>query len=188
MTKKRNMVIIILLIIGVITLFFVEFEYKAKIHRQQQQYEAAQLNPQTNDFANIVKFENPYMGSNSNDANLNANLPLADVPHTFVIYPTTRELAIRYTKSVQDIGLNIVKSSLVYNATANFTLIDNLNAITFVFPRTSYHVTRAQVQSWYGEAPSKLANQSSWNQDVQSKLSVSKYVTSAFQAFFDRNN
>lgn len=188
MTKKRNMVIIILLIIGAIALCVVEFGIKAKIHRQHQQYEVAQLNPQTNDFANIIKFKNRYMGNNSNDANLHANLPLADVPHTFSIHPTTRELGIRYTKSMHAIGVNIVQSSLVYNATAYFALIDNLNAITFVFPGTSYHVTRARVQSWYSVAPSKLTNQSSWNQDVQSKLSDSKYVTSAFHAFFGRTN
>jgi hypothetical protein len=91
----------VLLIIGVLTLCVVEIVIKPNIHRQQQAYLVAQLNPLTNDFANIVKFKNSYMGDNANDANLNANLPLANVPHTFVIHPQTRELDIRYTKTVQ---------------------------------------------------------------------------------------
>ncbi|GMA64135.1 DUF4825 domain-containing protein [Alicyclobacillus fastidiosus] len=183
MTKRRNVLIIVLLIIGVIALCVVEFGVKARL-RQQQAYQVAQLNPLTNDFANIVKFKNPYMGNNANDANLNANLPLANVPHTFVIHPQTRELDIRYTETIQDIGFTNVQSSLVYNATANFALIDNLDSMRFVFPGASYHVTRALVQSWYGVAPATLANQTAWKQNVQSKLANPQYVKNAFKAFF----
>lgn len=184
MTKRRNILILVLLIIGVVALCVVEIEIKPSVRRQQQAYLVAQLNPLTNDFERIVKFKNPYMGNNSNDGNLNANLPLANIPHTFVIHPQTRELDIRYTETVQDIGLTRVQSSLVYNATANFALIDNLDSIKFEFPGTSYRVTRAQVQSWYGVTPSTLAHQTVWKQNVQSKLANSQYVENAFKAFF----
>ncbi|QSO48453.1 DUF4825 domain-containing protein [Alicyclobacillus mengziensis] len=185
MTKRRNILILVLLIIGVVALCIVEVGIKPNIRRQQQAYLVAQLNPLTNDFANIVKFKNPYMGDNANDANLNANLPLANVQHTFVIHPQTRELDIRYTKTVQDIGLTKIQPSLVYNATANFALIDNLDSIKFEFPGTSYRVTRAQVQSWYGVEPSTLANQTAWKQNVQSKLENPQYVKNTFQTFFE---
>lgn len=186
MVKRRNLVIIVLLIIGVAALCVVEFGLKPNIRYQQQQYALAQLNPQTNDFNNIVKFKNPYVGNNGDDVNLNANLPLANVPHAFSIDSTTRELDVRYTKSERDLGMAMsqFEASLVYNATANFALIDNLNEITLAFPDVSYHVTRAQALSWYGIAPSKLANKSSWKRDVQSKLSNVKYVTAAFRSFF----
>lgn len=175
---------------GVVALCVIEFGFKANIRHQQQQYAVAQLNPQTNDFKNIVKFKNRYVGNISDDVNLNANLPLANVPHTFSIQPTTRELNVRFTKSEQDFGMAMsqFQASLVYNATANFALIDNLNAINFVFPDASYHVKRAQVQSWYGIVLSKLGNASTWKQKVQNKLSDSKYVTNTFQAFFGRTN
>ncbi len=186
MTKRRNSVIIVLLIIGVAALCAVEIGFKPNIWHQRQHYALAQLNPQTNDFNNIVKFKNPYVGNNSNDVNLNGNLPLANVPHTFSIDSTTRELDVRYTKSEQDLGMAMsqFQASLVYNATANFALIDNLNAITFSFPGAAYHVTRTQVQAWYGVAPSKLSSEPTWKQKVQNKLSDLKYVTSAYQAFF----
>lgn len=188
MTKERNLVIIVLLIIGVAALCVVEFGFKANIRHQEQQYALAQLNPQTNDFSNIVKFKNPYVGDNGNDVNLNANLPFANVPHTFSIDDTTRELDVLYTKSEQDLGMatSQFQASLVYNATANFAMIDNLNEITLKFPGASYHVTRAQVLSWYGVAPTQLTNKSSWKRDVQSKLSNLKYVSDAFRAFFGR--
>lgn len=187
---RRNLVIIVLLIIGVAALCVVEFGFKANIRHQQQQYALAQLNPKTNDFNNIVKFKNPFVGNNSNDVNLNANLPLANVPHTFSIDSTTRTLDVRYTKSERDLAMAMsqFQASLVYNATANFALIDNLNAITFSFPGASYHATRAEVQTWYGIELSKLSNESTWKQKVQNKLSDLKYVTSAYQAFFGRTN
>lgn len=190
MTKGGNLVIIVLLIIGVAALFVVEFGFKANIRHQQQQNALAQLNPQTNNFNNIVKFKNLYVGNNSNDVNLNANLPLANVPHTFSIDSTTRELDVHYTKSEQDLGMAMsqFQESLVYNATANFALIDNLNAITFSFPGNAYRVTRTQVQAWYGVAPSKLSSETTWKQKVQNKLSDLKYVTSAYQTLFGRNN
>lgn len=189
-TKRTNLVIIVLFFIGVVALGVVEFGFEANIRHQQQQDTVAQLNPQTNDFKKIVKFKNPYVGNNSNDVNLNANLPLANVPHTFAIQPMTRELDIRYTKSEQDLrmAMSRFQATLVYNATANFALIGNLKEITFTFPGTSYHVTRAHVHSWYGVAPSKLANESAWKQKVQNKLSDLKYVTNTFQVFFGRSN
>ncbi|MCF8567364.1 DUF4825 domain-containing protein [Alicyclobacillus tolerans] len=184
------MAIIVLVIVGVVALCFIEFGVKAKIRHRQQQYATAQLNPQTNDFKNIVKFKSPYMGNNSNDENLNANLPFANVPHTFLIHPTAHELDIRYTESVQDLGMAMsqFQASLVYDATANLALIDNLNAITFTFSGASYHTTRARVESWYGVTAGKLTNASTWQQDVQSKLSDLKYATNAFQTFFGQTN
>ncbi len=146
----------------------------------------AQWNALTNDVTRLVPFQNAYVGDASNDYNLSTQLPLGNIAHTIAIQPTHLGLEIRYQKSVGAIGAQTLRASLVYNATADFSLIGNLSSITFVFPGNSFHTTRAQVQSWYGSMP-RLANRSSWNREVQQKLSGHRYVRRVFATLFDRS-
>lgn len=183
MTQRRNRIIVLLLTIGIVG-FGIVIGIKGQMTRQRR-YQAAQMNPLTNDAARLVPFKNAYVGDAANDYNLSTQLPLGAVPHTIAIDPAQRSLEIRYQQSVGTLGIQTLESSLVYNATANFALIGNLNSLTFVFPGTSFHTTRVKLQSWYGGVPT-LSSRSSWNRKVQQKLSHPRYVRGVFAKLFDR--
>lgn len=148
-----------------------------------RRYQAAAENPVTADAARLVPFHNAYVGNAANDYNLSTQLPFGDVPHTIAIDPAQRSLEIRYQKAVGTMGSLAVESRLIYNATATFALIGNLNRLAFVFPGTSFHTTRRQVQSWYGGEPT-LSGRSSWNREIQQKLSHPHDVRKGFETLF----
>lgn len=146
MTQGRNRPLRLLLTVRVMG-FAIVTALTGQMARQRW-YQAAQTNPLTNDVARLAPFKNAYVGDAANDYNLSTQLPLGDVPHTIAIAPTQQSLEIRYQQSVGTLGIQTMESSLVYNATANFSLVGNLNSLTFVFRGASFHTTRVQLQSW----------------------------------------
>ncbi|GMA51514.1 hypothetical protein GCM10025857_28710 [Alicyclobacillus contaminans] len=182
--KMRNLVIILLLAIGVFAFVIVEFSVKPIIRARQQAYLAAQENPLTHDVQGVLQYRNAYMGNASNDAHLNANLPLGRFIQTYELHPNQLELVIHYRRPDLSMTSSFFKAALLYDATANFALIGNLQAITFDFPAQAFHATRDAVQRWYGLNPSTLASGSTWKTQVQRRLGDEAYVNAAFAGVF----
>lgn len=174
--RRKNILIIILIIIGITALIAVESFIRPQMKQKQQKYTEAQLDPATNDYKTIIKYKNKYMGNASNICNLNRNLPLADIPMTFEIKPDKLTLVINYETSSETIDKNKLLNALLYNSTAIFMLIDNLKVIKFNFKDNAYIVTREAVESWYGVKLNTLQNEKTWKDKVQSRLKTKGYA------------
>lgn len=168
---KKNALILSLIIIGVIGISSIEFFIKPELNRQEQQYEVEQKNPLTHDFQSVLKYKHPYMGNASNLINLNNHLPLQQIGRTYQLYPETLTAEINYEENSAYIDNTMLKQALLYNVTANFVLIDNLQTLKFNFTDRSYTFTRAAVQQWYSVPLADLQDVEIWKQQVGAKLS-----------------
>lgn len=175
------------MIIGILEMAAVEGYIKPEIDRRHKKYALDQLDPITNDYKNIIKFKNKYMGNASNIINLNWDLPLSDIPMTFELFSDKLTMEINYKKNSKDIDNTKLEKALIYNSTANFMLIDNLKAIKFNFQDKSYTITRDAVESWYGIKPEALQNEKLWNEKVQNRLKDESYVDKIFSQVIKYN-
>lgn len=182
--KNRNFIIIILLVIGVAAFGTTEFILKPRQEEKKAKYLLAQQSSLTHDFKRLFKYKTQYMGDSSNIINLNYSLPLGNISRTNEINSDKLEYIINYKESVSNIGEEKVKTDLIYNATANFALIDNLEAITFNFTDSSYKITRDDVEDWYKVDVASLADETKWSKEVQEKLREKNYVDEFWKANF----
>jgi len=181
--RNKNILIVVLLAVGFCGLALVEGYIKPRQKSQEEQYMKAQQDPLTHDFSRLLKFKSPYMGDASNLGNLNRNLPLADVRRTLELSPDDLTAEIFYQVRPADIEKGLFHRALVYNATANFVLIDNLELLIFDFDQSSYAIYREAVEDWYGLELSSLQVEARWTEKVQEPLTEKGYVDS----FISRN-
>ncbi|OBR66620.1 hypothetical protein A7K91_07130 [Paenibacillus oryzae] len=174
--KARNKIIVVLLIFGVALFGVIQGVVLPQMEQKKKQYEAEQQNPLTHDINNVLSFKNNYMGNSSNFINLFYSLPLNHVDMSFQLYPDELAVDVNYKETVGSLGENEVAQALIYNATAAFALIENLEVINFNFTGMSYHVSRTDVETWYGVKLPSLLDQDVWKKSVQSKLYDSEYV------------
>ena len=181
----KNRIILILVIAGILVFGLVEGYIKPRMADQRQQYAIEQQDPLTHDFGNVQKYKNPYMGNASNLINLFNALPLKTIQKKFQLHPQELKADINYEEAASEVEGENLKSSLVYNATAAFVLIDNLQSISFNFTDASYLARRRSVEVWYGMTLSELSDKDLWKREVQDKLNDMDYVETAIKAFFE---
>lgn len=182
--KKVNILIIALLVVGICGLALVEGYIMPEMRRREQQYLSEQGDPLTHDFNRLLKFKSRYMGDASNLSNLNLNLPLYEIPRTFQLYPETLTAEINYQDSLTGIEAALFDRALVYNATANFVLVENLETLILNFGKDSFTISRCAVESWYGIELASLQNEARWAEKVQRPLSDRAYVKSFIEENF----
>ncbi|MBZ9633935.1 DUF4825 domain-containing protein [Clostridium sp. FP1] len=186
--EKRRIIIIILLVIGVLGFTVMDFIIRPRQEKQEIKYKLEQRDAITHDFKNVLQYKNKYMGNMGNICNLNYELPLCNINRTNELNSDERlEYIINYKQTVLGIGKDKIKADLIYNAVANFALIDNLKAITFNFMGSSYKITRSHVQNWYGIELNSLTDETKWKNEVQGKLSDKKYVNEFWKVNFKEN-
>lgn len=99
----------------------------------------------------LAKYQNPYLGNNSNTGNLLNHLPLAEYGVIFKIDDVNCGLIVNY--QVTDWYVNndhYVEQGLVYNTLALFGLIDNLEYVRYNFSGRNYQkITRQDVEMCY---------------------------------------
>ena len=182
--KKRNILIVALLILGLGALALVEGYIKPEMRRKEELYLAEQGEPLTHDFGRLLEFKSHYMGDAPNLFHLNACLPLGEIQRWYELYPETLTAEISYQASPAAVEAELFNRALVYNATANFVLIDNLEALILNFEGASYTISRSAVESWYGVDLTSLQDADRWAEKVQRPLSDRGYVHSFIEENF----
>lgn len=98
----------------------------------------------------IIKYQNKYLGNNSNTINLVGSLPLSEYGN--VIELDSDNLGIIIDYHVTDWYINndnYVEKSLIYNTFSIFSLIENVEYITYNFTGNSYTITREKFEELY---------------------------------------
>ena len=147
---------------------------------------ADQQNPTTHDLNNILKYKNKYMGNSSNIINLFYNLPLSNMEISYELFPDKLTAQVNYKEKIENINKNKVVKALLYNSTAAFALIDNIEAINYNFTGLTYKVSRSDVEKWYGQNLSALLNTEDWKSKTQLKLEDNEYVNGFAKAVLKR--
>ena len=137
---------------------------------------------------NILKYQNKYVGNNSNTGNLISNLPLSEYGYVFEIDSNNLGLTIDY--HITDWYINdemYVERALVYNSVALFSLIDNLQYVTYNFTGNSYTIKREKVQEIYPNY-SKInengINKDNFNIYLENKMTDDEFIKDIFNKLF----
>lgn len=137
---------------------------------------------------NIIKYKNKYVGNNSNDGDLIRDLPLAEYGFVFEIDSVNLGLTIDYFVTSWYVDEDFyLEKTLLYNAVSIFTLIDNVDNITFNFCGKSYQVYRGDVENfypYYSEIVSNGIDKDSFNEYLESKMNDSEFVKKIFDKLF----
>ncbi|MEJ8548805.1 DUF4825 domain-containing protein [Brevibacillus borstelensis] len=178
--KNKNAWIVILFLAGAITLAIVEGYLKPQAEAKEEQYRMEQQHPLTHDFESVLPYKHKYMGSAGNLGNLNYHLPLSDVPKTFQLFPEEYKVELICEQDAASIDERLLQQALLYNATANFVLIDNLQTYQISFTDVAYAISRDSVEKWYGVSFAALQKKEQWNQIVRDPLADPGYVERFF--------
>lgn len=181
--KNKNRWIIGLFVIGIALFATVQFIIIPHQQAGQQRYLAAQQEPATHDLHAVLKYKSKYMGNAANDANLFYHLPLNNTGINFQLFSEKLALEVNYKDTVWNIGEEKVKRSLLYNSTAAFALIDNLQEIDYHFSGASYRVKRTDIEALYANF-SGILQTVQWKTFVQTKMDDSQYVDETFRKVF----
>ena len=138
--KKRRLFIVIVVILAISVFLWIQFfevPNKMKISEAN-----IQENPETHDFEKVLEYENAFMGNASNTIHLFGNLPLSQRVGTFEMDSDTFLLIINYSYG-EDESERMVQQSVIYNTTAAFVLIKNMQQVEMRFPNESFIVHAA---------------------------------------------
>ena len=137
---------------------------------------------------NIIKYKNNYVGNNSNTGNLINNLPLSEYGYVFEIDSVNLELTVDYY--ITDWYINehhYLEKSLLYNSVSIFSLIDNVEKLTFNFSGKSYKVNRKQIEELYpnyDDIVSNEINKNNFNKYLENKMNDNDFVETIFNKIF----
>lgn len=166
MDNQRKMMIA-LLIIGVPLFIWIQFfEVPSKVKLGE---EKLQQDPNTHDFEKITKYETLYMGDASNLGNLLNELPLNEYKDGIELNSDDLILLVDYDVNTTEIE-ETVKKSVIYNSTAVFALIDNLQQIDMQFKDITYQISRDHVEQWFGTTLVDFKDPEVFQEKVQSQF------------------
>lgn len=164
---KQRKIMIAILIIGVplfIWIQFFEVPNKVKLGEAKLQQD-----PVTHVFENVTKYRSLYMGDASNLSHLMAELPLNE--HVALIELDPDDLAVIVDYDVNSMEIEEkAKQTVIYNTTAAFALIENLEQVNMQFKDEMYTVSRDRVERWFGTTLVDFKDPKVFEEKVQQKL------------------
>lgn len=189
MNKRLNIWIVMILAAGVLGFAYIEGYAKPKKEEKGIQYEEAQKNPQTHDIRRTARYKNKYMGNASNLGGLNGTLPYDGRTYTFRLDPDQlkAELIFDEPLNLAEKEAGVFRQKLLYNSTANFVYIDNLQTLQLSFPDAVFTVKRSKVSNWFGgdERLAGLQDAGQWKEEVQQKLSDPTFADKFYEQTVD---
>lgn len=165
----KNKIIVVLLLVGLLLFGWMQMIYLPGQGKLLEEESFKQLNPETHDFEKVLRYENLYMGNASNNFNLFGNLPLVQYLGTFEMDPDRFLLIVHYQDPIDE-SERTVQQSVIYNSTAAFVLIQNLQQLEMRFPEDTYTVHRSDVEKWFGSDLSELSDPVKFKEQVQEPL------------------
>lgn len=137
---------------------------------------------------NIIKYKSKYIGDNTNDDILLNSLPLSEYGLVFEI--DSEKLGLKVDYHITDWYINddmYVERALVYNSVSIFSLIDNVQYITYNFSGKSYRIERAKLQEIYpnyNKINENGINKENFNIYLESKIMDDTFVKDIFNKLF----
>ncbi|WP_208560387.1 DUF4825 domain-containing protein [Marinilactibacillus kalidii] len=184
MKRYKDYFSIGLFLIGLIVFIGIQLIFLPNRYEAEERYAQEQMNPLTQDFNYINEYESEYMGDNSNTINLFRNLPMTQNDMTFQLYPEELKIEVHYPTTLNEaaqleIGYDENEKdsyrALLYNATAGFALIKNVEQLTFIFEDKIIDFERSDIETLYTDLD-WLIDENTWISEVQQPLENDQYV------------
>lgn len=102
---------------------------------------------------NLFDQKGTYLGDNSNVRNIVQQLPHGDQLKKMELVTKEKpyQLTLRYDGYTEGQVEQKSNRTAIYNATALFTLILNVDQVNMTIEDNSYHFTKQQLRDWYGK-------------------------------------
>ena len=138
---------------------------------------------------NIIKFKSKYIGDNSNDSHLIDCLPLSEYGYEIEINSKNLSLTVYYNITDWYINENqYLEKCLIYNTVSIFSLIENVQDITYNFSGNSYKVSRNQIEELYPNYSDIIENdeinKDNFNIYLEEKINDDEFVKDMFNDIF----
>lgn len=135
---------------------------------------------------NIIKYQNKYIGDNSNTGNLIGNLPLSEYGYSFEIDSKNLGVTINYNTTNWYNNEDLyVEKSLIYNSVSIFLLIENAEYIKYNFSGNSYETNRKLIEENYPEyfkiIENKKINKNNFNEYIENKLNNNEFAKNIYE-------
>lgn len=167
-----------ILIVGIplfIWIQFFEVPNKVKLGEEKMQQD-----PKTHTFENVIKYESMYMGDASNINNLLNDLPLNEYKESIELDTDDLTLFVDYEVDAMEIEEKI-QQSVIYNSTATFALVENLEKMDMKFQNETFTISRDRVEKWFGMTLVDFKDPEVFQEKVQEQLSED--ISSWFSAY-----
>lgn len=167
-----------ILIVGIplfIWIQFFEVPNKVKLGEEKMQQD-----PKTHTFENVIKYESMYMGDASNINNLLNDLPLNEYKESIELDAEDLTLFVDYEVDAMEIEEKI-QQSVIYNSTAAFALVENLEKMDMKFKNETFTISRDRVEKWFGMTLVDFKDPEVFQEKVQEQLSED--ISSWFLAY-----
>ena len=101
----------------------------------------------------LFKQQGTYLGDNSNVRDIVQQLPHGDQLKKMELSTKDKpyQLTLRYAGYEEGQVEQKSNRTAIYNATALFTLIPNVDHVNMTIEDASYHFTKQQLRDWYGK-------------------------------------
>ena len=145
------------------------------------------FNQEKSAIENLMKYRSKYVGDNSNTGNLIGSLPFSEHGYVFEIDSENCGLTINYHFTDWYDGNLYTEKALVYNSVSMFSLIENLESITFNFSGSSFSIARDAIEENYpgysGINKECKINIKKFHQYVDSKINDNEFVMDIMKLF-----
>jgi len=137
---------------------------------------------------NIIRYQNKYVGNNSNVGNLLNALPLSEYGLVFEIDFENLGLTVDYHITDWYINDNLyVERALIYNSVSIFSLIDNVQYIQYQFTGKSYRIERKSVEELYPDYDKineNGINKDNFNTYLEKRMNDDVFIKDMFNMLF----
>lgn len=167
----------LLIIVLPLFIWFQFFEMPRKVRLGE---EKMQQDPKTHSYENVVQFESAYMGDASNLNNLLNELPLNEYKESIELDSKELELKVDYDVAATEIEEK-ARQGIIYNSTAVFALIENVEQMEIKFDDEVYSISRDRVERWFGTTLIDFKDPETFQEKVQQPLTED--ISSWFLAY-----
>lgn len=119
----------------------------------------------------IFQWNDSFVGDNNAISSIVFQLPNADSFESIELQTKEKpyEITLHYQEITADNLEQEYQYTALYNATFLFTLVQNVEKVTFAFVDQSYTLTRAEVEEWYDTELGNLDNEAEVKQLIESQ-------------------
>lgn len=119
----------------------------------------------------IFQWNDSYVGDNNAISSIINQLPNADAFDSIELQTAEKPygITLHYQEITGDDIIQEYQYTALYNATFLFTLVQNVENVTFVFADQSYTLSRSELENWYDTGLGNLANETDVKQLIESR-------------------
>ncbi|AYC28435.1 DUF4825 domain-containing protein [Paenisporosarcina cavernae] len=132
----------------------------------------AACNEESTMYGDVFDYKDSYVGDNSSVVAIVKTMPGNESVDQIALETNEKPYGIEISYKEEDTFLDEHKRGeiMVSNATYLYTLVKNVEIITFVFPEKEYQLSRQEVEEWYGQELSEVETEDQLQTLMEEKL------------------